>query len=1505
MRNIIVLLFAFISLPLWSQQRTEPFPEGKKEFLDQLFDLLTMSKTKVMEDLASDLDKADRKGVFSENEIEEIRKMCNQMLELKLSTNPYFKEYIECLLVIKNRPQHAANFTAWHNILSNILKDVENRKFNKFDDFLGFSKGFFELNALRTSPGSHSWLTGKDKYKMSYENKLLTITFEDLDLTCIRKSDSIVIKNTKGVLFPLDYKWQGEDGKVDWARNELKDVFAELGKYEIDLKKNQYEAADVDLTYPLLFPGKKLKGKFIDKVVVENKATEGSYPRFESYDKKLEIKDIGGGVNYTGGFRLEGTSVYGDGAKDAPARILINNSAQKTVYTGEAQLFVIRKGEKLTGDQVRSVIFFADDSIYHQSLNMRFDIKQREMTLERGNRGSDKSPLFDTYHKVDINVDKVKWYINKDSIIFGERSLAIAKPRDLVTFESQDYFDELDYRRIQSIASANPIANLKIAEEQYGKSMDVETVAKAIDPKFSLNNIQSLLYELVEKGFVNYNYEKGMVEVRPKINHFARASQKKVDYDNFSIQSKTTDNNAEWSLRNGNVYAHGVDKLEFSRPQKVALKPLNGELTLKKNRNLDFNGKIFAGFSDFIGRKFSFDYDKFQIQMDSIKYFDLFIQTGEKDKNGNVIANPINSRIEKAFGVLNIDAPANKSGIQNIPAFPSFQSKGLSYVFYDKLDIYDGIYKRDSFYFELDKFSFQGLDSYTAEAIHFNGRLTSWNIFPVFKETLRLQEDQSLGFKTKTPDEGYPNYLGKGIYSGEILLSNAGLQGKGNLQYLRSTFDSEDILFKPRKLTASAELFNIEEGQYGDAVYPKVVGKDVSVDWRPYNDSMFIKTKQTAFTMFRDGEHTFKGLLIMTPKGLKAAGQLNWDKGIADAKSFSFGAFSAKSDTMDLKIRAVGTEDLAFDTRNIKGDLNFEEQKGHFLANSEEISTSMPYNQYKTSMNEFDWDMKEETITFKADPKKPALFQSFAPDQDSLNFRGKTAFYDLKTNLLKIGGVSVIQTCDAYIYPSTGEIEVKKGGEMSPLENAKIVVDTITKFHTINRATVNIKGKKLYDAKGFYQYDIPGKEQEVFFENIIGQRVGKGKKSEKKTLTTAEGTLKDSSNFYLGEKIQFQGKMKLKGNTKNIGFEGFANLESPVFQGKSWFFIDAEIDRKNVVIPFKETKNLENDPVRTGVFLSKSTGQVYPRVMMPTYMRKDRAILDIKGFAKYEAAKSRFVLGDSTKVLTSGLRGNKLTLNNNNGKVDGEGALNIGSSLKFVKVTSAGKIETEFSQLDTTMNHELIKMPAVNVQAMMGIEMIVPEALLTIMINDLRSSTFESNFVDYSKEDFYDKSLAEFIPDDAVLSSTTNLMKLRTLELPKDFKKYTFFFSKLNLKWDPDYESFVTTKELNGLASINGEMINKMVTCNMEVRMPSNEDDRIYIYIKAPNDNYYFFGFSQGILNITSNNTSFTDALLKFKKKDLIHKMPDDETYEIQAVSPETANLFIQRVKSAGTPVKE
>ncbi|MEL7118842.1 MAG: hypothetical protein AAFO07_05360, partial [Bacteroidota bacterium] len=78
-----------------------------------------------------------------------------------------------------------------------------------------------------------------------------------------------------------------------------------------------------------------------------------------------------------------------------------------------------------------------------------------------------------------------------------------------------------------------------------------------------------------------------------------------------------------------------------------------------------------------------------------------------------------------------------------------------------------------------------------------------------------------------------------------------------------------------------------------------------------------------------------------------------------------------------------------------------------------------------------------------------------------------------------------IISADAFIYPDSGKVFIEPGGQMAKLTNAKIIADTLTKYHVINRATVDIMGRKDYVGSGFYEYNVADKEQEIEFANIV------------------------------------------------------------------------------------------------------------------------------------------------------------------------------------------------------------------------------------------------------------------------------------------------------------------------------------------------------------------------------------------------------------------------------------
>src|SRR5690606_25460156 len=140
----------------------------------------------------------------------------------------------------------------------------------------------------------------------------------------------------------------------------------------------------------------------------------------------------------------------------------------------------------------------------------------------------------------------------------------------------------------------------------------------------------------------------------------------------------------------------------------------------------------------------------------------------------------------------------------------------------------------------------------------------------------------------------------------------------------------------------------------------------------------------------------------------------------------------------------------------------------------------------------------------------------------------------------------------------------------------------------------------------------------------------------------------------------------------------FARLDAPNLPQRDWFTIKSEADKKDLKIAFSEPKNTSGEPLAVGLFLSKETSCVYPRVMQPLYLRKDRPLLTMKGLFKYELDKDRFVFGDSAKVAKSALAGNQLIFNNKDASVEVEGKFNVGSGLKYQKVTVVGQGKTGF-----------------------------------------------------------------------------------------------------------------------------------------------------------------------------------------------------------------------------------
>jgi hypothetical protein len=1491
---------------LTATAQTTVFPTQTGDFVSKIGEFMTASKRPDMEEAYSVFKSRYKAGQLPEHRMQRIIRVANQMGSQKLAPFPYFRNYINAVSAAVAMPDTTV-FDRWHRAAEATMDAAEPGKNKPIGIFLEFSSDFLERSDLRTGEGgSVTWRIRGGKWDFDFvdSSKQAILRCQDVQLIAVSKKDSISVYRTSGIYLPQQNRWRGAGGVVNWRGVGLDStVYANISTYQVEVAKVSFKCDSVQFFYPLYFPNGPIYGSLEHQLVTGQRDSTGQFPKFYSFAKTLEINKIGEGIEYKGGFRLFGNVIYGYGTPNEPAHVDIYDKKRRKVFDGDSELFLIRRENSIVSEGTDARLLVEDDSeISHPGANFRLDIKRSSIALERGTKGSEQNPFYSTFYNMNLDANRIAYFYNADSVEIGAQVPGRKGVQQSVAFESNKLYDPAEMIRLQNISSKNPISVLYLLAKATPKDslnryvVSDDAFAQALNPIWDRTNIQTLLAQMVKEGFINYYFDRRQIVIRDKLTHYAEASTGKTDYDAIKIESTTTESNAVLDLRNKQTTIKEVRRLEISQLQHVAVSPQAERLTLLKNRDMRLSGRLTAGYALFSGRDMYFSYDRFDITFDSVRNLDFYLPYGEKDPNTKLKkANAMNSTIEYVSGVLLVDAPNNKSGKEDLDMFPSLQSKKNSYVYYERPETYAGAYKRDSFFFKLDPFSLNRVDDYEAEQLQFKGEMNPALIFPPFRETIVVRpEDKSFGFVHRTPKEGYPTYDRKGNYVGSLDLSNKGFFGKGTVTYLTADIESEDLVFKPKQMTGTARKFFMTEDREGAVKTPEARGQDVKVNWLPFRDSMYVESKAKDFGIYKAEGYSHKGILILTPTGLKGNGLFDWANGRLQSKLIAYGPYQATADTANLQIKGLaGATDNALESKNVNADLDFDAQQGRFRANSAVASTFLPFNKYATSMNEFDWDMSGQTIRFKSDASKPGVFVSTDTNRDSLRYTGTSAFYEMKTNRLVIGGVDIIRSADAYVYPDSGQIEILAGGAMKQLENARIVADTVSKYHVITRATVDILGKKDYKAKGYYQYNIPGFEQEVFFDNIIGERVGGGSKSTKNVLTSASGPIKEDANFHMDAKVLFKGQIELEANKPNLRFDGFARLDADKLPGSHWFHIKSVVDKNSPIIRITKSYNETDDPLVTGIYLSKETGECYPRILNPAYLRADRALIDAQGVFKYETAEDRFVFGDSARIATGALRGSRMIFDNRVGSILAEGRINIGSGLEYMKVKAAGRLRTDFNATPTDSSGFVVKG-----EIMSGMEIILPKKLQEVFLQGIRAGAYDApNAIYTAQSPFYQAVLPEFVTDPKLDPTWQADLKNNLILLPKADDKFTFLLGRHAVQWNSEYSSFLSSDDKMPLISVGGEQVNKVLTTYVEYRMPGNEDDRFYLYIGVTPQLWYFFGYQGGVLNVSSSDPKFNETLLGMKPKDLQIKMPDGELYEVVAGNPSTATAFVNRVK--------
>lgn len=1388
-------------------------------------------------------------GYFSEKQREGVYKVCNKMLDKKLRAFPDFRNFLFTVgSFVTDENQTDESFQAWQGILFKLL---ELKRKKNFTNYLNFCNDLFRENVLFYS-ASTVWASSNNDYLFGFDS-LPNITFQNLDLVCYSRNDSMKIHATKGIYYPTEFRWVGYGGTVNWKRAGLleDEVYAELSNYQLSAKVNQYEIDSV-LFHNSFYLDIPLKGKLTNKLVANMTAERASYPRFDSYDKRIRIENITNGVNFDGGFSMVGSKLLGKGddETDAIIEFIRNDTLFLKAYS---ENFSIRT-DKIVSTDAGVIIYLNKDSISQPSLNFKYLYDKKLVTLYKEGKGLTRTPYFNSFHGLEMDFEVLEW--KTDEPIIRMTNLLGGTKKD-ARFTSADYFKNELYNRIGENAKVNPLYQIKKMSDKFeSRELSVEQMGYYLN--MSPSATQNLIVQFSTMGFLAFDFAKDLVEVDQKLFDYVSAYAQKIDYDVINIYSDIDGKeNAKINLLNYDLTINGIQGIILSDSQQVVILPSQGQIKMKKNRFFEFGGQVKAGRLDFFGKNFSFDYKNFKINLTNVDSLQMKALTGEKDETGRPILKPVKTVIQNVNGDLLIDNFGNKSGLKNFPEYPIFNSFDESYVYYDRREILDGVYKKGNFYFELKPFTIDSLDNFTNEQLVFNGTMTSANIFPEFEENLTLQPDFSLGFVKKTPTDGLPMYGGKGQFYDDIKLSHSGLRGDGKLEYITSTTYSQDFIFYPDSMLTKADQYFVDEQSSG-VEYPPVKAEKTKMRWHPKNDKMYATTTEDGMA-FYDGRSFFDGTSTYGPNEMRGNGIFHFERADLLSNQFVFKFTTFDADTSDFQLGSDQQGAFSLKTSDVNAHVDYKGRFAQFKANGKATPIEFPINQYLCYMDEFKWYMDNGAIDLTSSSSKAVAadvklegskFVSTHPEQDSLMFFSPLARYDSRRHVIKAKDVIYINTADAKVYPDSGDVTIRKKAKMDPLKNSKIVANSVTEYHSVYNANTNIFGRKSYSSAGDIDYiDEDDKKYTIYLHSITVDTTGQ---------TVGEGIVPDTIGFNLSPNFAFEGGVKLYGSKQFLVFDGRTRINHEcVSLSRPWVKFESEVNPKDIYIPIDTNiRDTSGAFITSSINLNVDSIYLYSGFLTKRSNYSDVNVLPAKGFLYFDKKKNEYKISSKEKIAEQSLTGNYLSLNTRDCKVYGEGLIDVGANTGNVKFNAAGSI-----------NHDLKDNSAV-FDVVLTIDFFFNNNTLKRMADDINENiNLES--VDFTRAS-YEKGLREILGTekaDEVISQLSLNGKIK--RFPDELNK-RLVFSEVKMKWNEELNAYKSFGKL-GLTNINKDEVNKLLTGGIMITK-NRGGDQVDIYLEMDAKNWYFFTYRRNLMKVISSNQDFNTQIKELKRDDRRYK---------------------------------
>ena len=317
-------------------------------------------------------------------------------------------------------------------------------------------------------------------------------------------------------------------------------------------------------------------------------------------------------------------------------------------------------------------------------------------------------------------------------------------------------------------------------------------------------------------------------------------------------------------------------------------------------------------------------------------------------------------------------------------------------------------------------------------------------------------------------------------------------------------------------------------------------------------------------------------------------------------------------------------------------------------------------------------------------------------------------------------------------------------------------------------------------------------------------------------------------------------------------------------------------------IPVGASVGEDNLPLAASpVVSSEDSVSIYGTFLSPVISPKKSVVVisDSGGYLTFDDPSKQYRIASKEKLVAQTLPGNYISLDTRKCIEYGEGNLNLGANFLPLDMKTVGNI-TDYIIPDSVVCHVDMLLNFFFDEGAIGKMADDAEGMTSLKSLDVSDDNFQKDLRQLMGKDEGDKLISQLTLYGAVK------------KMPKELTSQ-LFLCNIKLKWNKETHSYVSQGPI-GIGSIGGKMINKEATGVIEIRKRRGVDV-LNIYIELDPSHWYFFTYSNELMEVSSSNDAFNNIVATLKDDKKTQKT-DKGRFSFGTADANARRIFLKRI---------